>query len=167
MNPQQNSNFLQAAPQGQVFGQAAAPVAQQAAPAQTGQITITEADTGTAFFVHTGGNEEVKEKLKELGGTHNSHARAYRFPSRDMEKVVAALQQFGVSGVNKPVGLVDPRKVIEVTFEQKFQYPGDMAEAEAKLKELGLSKKGGRSNAWTGDLAKAGLFLQAFGIAPQ
>jgi hypothetical protein len=161
MFAQQNSNFAQPATQAQL---PSGPLPSGTDSSHTGQITISEAETGTAFFVHTGGNEAVKDKLKDLGGTYNSHARAYRFPTRDMEKVIAGLQEFGIGGVNRPVGLVDPRKVIEVTFEQKFQYPGDMAEAEAKLRELGLVKKGGRSNAWTGDLPKAGLFLQAFGI---
>lgn len=162
-----NNNFQQ--PGQAVFGntpvQAAAAPAAGAQPKDTGPITITEAETGTAFFVHTGGNEQVKEKLKELGGIHNSHIRAYKFPARDMPRVIDELTKFGLGDVQRPVGLVDPRKVIEVTFDQKFQYPGDIAEAEAKLKELGMTKKAGRSNAWTGDLAKAGLFLKAFGIS--
>jgi len=129
-----------------------------------GPIEVITSQTGTAFFVRTGGHEAVKECLKKLGGVHNSHMRGYKFPTRMMDEVITELERFGISGVQKPVGLVDPRKVIEVSFEQKFQYPGDVAEAELKLKELGLVKKSGRANAWTGDLSKAGPFLTAFGI---
>lgn len=124
------------------------------------EISIIEASSGASFFV-TGvkKNEALKDQLKKMGGHYNAHARGYNFPARDLDRVCKEL------GVSKSINLVDPRSIIEVEFTQKFQWKGDMAQAEAKLKEIGLTKKSGRNNSWSGDLSRAGVFLNAFGIA--
>jgi hypothetical protein len=151
---------------GQTFPQQQAPApvlgghaAQGADHVEAETIQIVSSSTGTSFFVvGVQKNEPVKSLLKELGGHHNAHMRGYKFAARDIDKVRAALKLDGGQG------LIDPRKVIEVEFTQKFQWPGDMEQAEKKLIELGL-KKSGRANAWTGDLSRAGPFLAAFNFS--
>ena len=103
------------------------------------------------------GNKEAKQKLVELGGHYNEHMRGYRFNSRDLDKVRDALQLEG------NIDLIDPRRVIQVEFTQKFQWDGDLAMAEQKLKGTGLVKKvGAKGNCWAGDLSKASEFLRVF-----
>lgn len=127
-------------------------------------IEITQSESGSVFFVHAGKNDALKKKLKEIGGVFNSHKRGYRFFTRDLEAVLSALKEFGITS-ERPLNLVDPRTLIEVTFTQQFQWGGDMKIAEERLTQIGLTKQGGRGNLWNGDLSKAGVFLQAFGIA--
>jgi|SRR5579885_1736345 len=132
------------------------PAAEDAAPSK---LEIVLGDTGQCFFVIGAyGNADLKKKLKELGGHNNSHSKGYKFPARKMEEVCTAL------GLQPNVNLVDPRKVVTVTFEQKFQWPGDMALLEQKMKDIGLQKKK-KDNVYTGDLSKANAFLQVFNIS--
>jgi hypothetical protein len=133
-----------------ILGQAAAPKS---------EIRIVASDTGTAFFV-TGvhGNEDVKKVLKELGGAHNSHMGGYMFAGRHLKKVCEAL------GLQSNINVIDPAKLIHIEFTQTLQWPGNMADAEAMLKQCQLTKKSGGKNAWTGDLSKLRQFEQVFNI---
>jgi len=126
------------------------------------QLNIVGAESGTCFFV-TGvnGNEEIKTKLKGLGGYFNSHTKGYKFKSKDLEKVCQSL------GLEPNIVLTDPRKVINLEFIQKFKWPGDMSVAEQKLKEAGLTKKGGKGNTWQGDLSNIQAFFAAFNVGGQ
>jgi len=149
---QQQAAFLaQQAAAGQ--GQPAAEAVQAHA-----KLEIVPSSTGQSFFVKGAyGNEIIKKKLKELGGHHNAHEKGWKFPTRKMAEVCAAL------GLEPNVDLVDPRKVVNVQFNQKFQWPGDMSILEQKMKEAGLEK--GKGNVYTGDLSKANTFLHLFNIS--
>ncbi len=123
------------------------------------QLEIQATSSGASFFVlGVKGNDEIKKKLKEMGGKHNGHVRGWVFPSRKLADVCEAL------GLENNVDLVDPRKIITVHFVQKLQWPGEMSVAEAKMKELGMAKKTGKGNEFTGDLTQALAFLKAFNI---
>jgi hypothetical protein len=146
-----------------VFGQpaVAAPAAAVAqAPVVEDKITIVEGDSKTCFFVcGLSKGSPLKKTIKAMGGIRNARVQGYKFPARDLDLVCSKL------GVEKNVNLVDPRQTIQLEFNQKVQWPGDMAEAEKRLTAVGLTKKAGNGNVWVGDLSQAGTFLQAFGIS--
>lgn len=133
------------------------PTAQPPAPvAGLQQIQIEPSSSGASFFVlGATGNEEVKKMLKDLGGAYNSHKRGYLFQSRDHTKVCEAL------GQQPNFNLVDPRKQINVQFTGKYQWNGDMSQAEELLKSIGMTKSG-RGNDWTGDLTQVAQFNKIF-----
>jgi hypothetical protein len=131
----------------------------------TGEISIIQAETGTAFFIRfTGtGYDDLKAKVKEIGGTYNGRVRAWKFPVSQQEEVNALLAEYGAA--HQSLHMVDPNKIITVEFTQRFQWPGDMAQAEERLKQLGMVRKAGPKQIWTADLSKATPFLNAFGIS--
>lgn len=146
------------------FAQVPVPVAPQVdgaaqVPVVEDKITIVEGDSKSCFFVcGISKGSPLRKKIKAMGGVRNARMQGYRFAARDLDAVCSAL------GVEKNVNLVDPRQTIQLEFNQKVQWPGDMAEAEKRLTAVGLTKKPGKGNVWTGDLSQAGTFLQAFGI---
>lgn len=137
------------------------PLTQVAAPApapveEPQKIEIEPTSSGASFFVKgVSGNEELKQKLKDIGGVYNTHSRGYLFKARDEAAV------YQVLGLVKNLTLSDPGKMIEVQFTQKFQWNGDMRVAEEQLKAIGMVKAG-RGNVWSGDLAKASVFAKTF-----
>jgi hypothetical protein len=153
-------------PQGQPIQQQ---IAQPAAP-QNGQhaeegedsneptkLEIIPSSTGESFFVvGASGNDELKKRIKSLGGHYNHRVRGWKFHVSKQTEVCTAL------GMASNVDLVDPRKVVTVEFTQKLQWPGDMTVIEQKMKDLGLTKKAGKTNTYVGDLSKAPGFLQSF-----
>lgn len=147
--------------QGQFFA-AAAPVAAVAGPVvyRIDDVRIESASSGASFFVTgTSNNEPLKECLKKLGGAWNSRMKGYKFDP-DMLGIVCK-----TIGLTSDISLVDPRNTVVVHFTQSFQVDeGKMAATEEGLKNLGLHKKQGGGNEWTGPLNLAGPFLQASSI---
>lgn len=133
--------------------------AEQPAKTKVEEVRIEQSESNTCFFVMgTVKGSELRKKVMELGGARNQRVKGYKFPARDLERVCTAL------GCEKNVNLIDPRQTIQVEFTQKLQWSGDMAEAEARLSALGLTKKSGKTNVWVGDLAQAAQFSHAFGV---
>ena len=125
------------------------------------EVRIVKAETGTCFFVMgIHGDEELKKIVRdELKGVYNHKKQGYKFPARDYDRVAQRL------GLTITGGLIDPAKLIEVTFTQKFQYNGDMVQAEQFLKSIGLTKQAKSANSWTGDVSVAPKFIQVFNQA--
>ncbi len=120
-------------------------------------VRIESASSGAAFFVTgTSNNEPLKECLKKLGGAWNSRMKGYKFDPDMLGTVTKTI------GLTSDINLVDPRLTVVVHFTQSFQIKeGQMASTEEGLKNLGLNKKQGGANEWTGPLNLAGPFLQA------
>ena len=147
--------------QGQIFA-SAAPVASATAPVAYNleHVRIESASSGAAFFVTgTSNNEPLKECLKKLGGAWNSRMKGYKFDPDMLGTVSKTI------GLTSDISLVDPRNTVVVHFTQSFQVAeGQMPSTEEGLKKLGLTKKQGGGNEWTGPLNLAGPFLQASSI---
>jgi hypothetical protein len=159
---QQASMFAQQQQQANVLAQQAIAGQGQPAPGAVqpaAKLEIVPSSTARSFFVKGAyGNDDLKKKLKELGGHHNAHEKGWKFPTRKMAEVCAALD------LQPNVDLVDPRKVVVVEFTQQFQWPGDMSILEQKMKEVGLEKRS-KGNVYTGDLNKANAFLRVFNVS--
>lgn len=145
----------------QVSG-AVAPVAASAGPVgyNLEHVRIESASSGAAFFVTgTSNNEPLKECLKKLGGAWNSRMKGYKFDPDMLGTVCKTI------GLTSDINLVDPRNTVIVHFTQSFQVAeGQMPSTEEGLKKLGLNKKQGGGNEWTGPLNLASPFLQASNI---
>lgn len=144
--------------QGAVLPQQPAP--QQAAVQEEQEPTkleILPTSTGESFvLVGASGNDEIKKKIKALGGHYNGRMKGWIFPAGKQDVVCKEL------GMHSNTDLIDPRKLITVEFSQRLQWPADMAVLEQKMKDLGLVKKSGKGNVYTGDLSKVAGFLKSF-----
>lgn len=150
----------------QPLGQPALPVAEQQNvqqnPAPNGEeeatkLEIIPTSTGESFVVvGASGNDEIKKKIKSLGGHYNHRMKGWVFNVSKQADVCREL------GMVPNADLIDPSKVITVEFSQRVQWQGDMAVVEQKMKDLGLTKKSGKGNVYTGDLSKAPAFLKSF-----
>jgi hypothetical protein len=124
-------------------------------------VGIEEASSRAAFFVTgTSNNEPLKEALKKLGGAWNSRMKGYKFSADMLATVTKTI------GLASNINLLDPSHSVTVHFTQTFQVnDGQMPSTEEGLKKLGLKKKQGNGNEWTGNLSQAGPFLQASSIS--
>lgn len=122
------------------------------------ELRIEAGSSGACFFVlGVNGNEDVKKKLKDLGGCFNSRMRGYKFATKQIETVCKA---FDLEETN--IKLRDPRQMITIQLQSEVHWDNDMSVAEQKLKEIGLKKKSGKGNVWQGDLNKAEKFFAMF-----
>lgn len=122
------------------------------------QVTIESSSTGVSFIVRGVEDEEMKKKLREMGGHWNTRVRGYMVPANKLDQVC------GMVGLEKDIELTDPRKLITVQFTQSFKWSGEMTVAEQKLKQAGLQKKTGKGNVWTGDLTLVNNFFAQFAV---
>ena len=134
----------------------------QTAPKEkTVNLEIFEGSSHACFFV-TGvnGDESIKTILRDLNGHYNTRMKGWRFPRKNYEEVCKQLN------IKPTIKLSAPGKVITVTLQQKFQWPHDMSMANQKLKEIGLKKRTGKTNDWSGELTdvQVAKFFDVFNI---